>query len=182
MLLRNLFGILLLVAATALSVPAQAVDREIDSIRKAYAKANSRIADAERDPESAGVYVDELVLNALPTPWPAVGIYNSKTRFFYDIRGEGPYPDRLFRITVRTERSARIESEELLFDGSGKMIFYFSSNGEKETRAYFAGGRAIRLLDGTTNVGLETQSARNVLTIAQKRAASLSAVFRSSHE
>ncbi|QYO64528.1 hypothetical protein [Leptolyngbya sp. 7M] len=150
--------------ASVIFVSAQNVDRQIEAIRKAYTEANAKIAAAEADPTSADLYMNELRVNSGRAAWPAVGIYNSTVRFFYEIRGEGPYPNSLFKINVRTERSARIETEELLFDAGEKLVFYFSDDGELRTRAYFADGRAIRFLKGTTNSALTSQAAKSELS------------------
>ncbi len=169
-----------LVAASAFFVSAQNVDRQIEAIREAYSEANAKIAAAESDPESATVYINELRVNSGRASWPAVGIYNSTIKFYYEIRGEGPYPNSLFKVNARTERSARVETEEFLFDDAGKLIFFFGNDGDAETRAYFADGRSIRLLKGTTNIGLATQSARSEIAAIQKRSESMVIIFRSS--
>lgn len=169
-----------ILTASVFFVSAQNVDRQIEAIRKAYTEANAKIAAAEADPTSADLYANELRVNTGRAAWPAVGIYNSTVRFFYEIRGEGPYPNSLLKVNVRTERSARIETEELLFDAAGKLRFYFSDDGDLQTRAYFADGRAIRLLKGTTSSALTSPAAKNELSSIQKRAEALSTVFRNS--
>lgn len=169
-----------LVAASAFLGSAQNVDRQIEAIRKAYADANAKVVAVKADPRTSSVYVNELRVNAGRTSWPAVGIYTSTIHFYYEIQGEGPYPNHLFKIDVRTERSARAETEEFLFDSSGKLIFYFGNDGETETRAYFAEGGPIRSLKGTAEQALQNQKTQSEIKGIRKRSDSLQLIFKNS--
>lgn len=170
-----------LIAASAFFVSAQSVDRQIEAIRMAYADAKAKIAAAKNEPETSSVYFNELRVNSGRASWPSVGIYNSTITFYYEIRGEGPYPDSLFKVNVRTKRSARVETEEFLFDPSGKLIFYVGNDGEVEKRVYFSDGRTIRYLKGRTQVDLSNRAARPEITEIQKSSNSLLSVFRNSN-
>ncbi len=172
--------ILLVMSSGILFHAAAQGDEQIDGIRHIYAETNKLIGESEKNGEGSEIYLTELIVNKNNTSYPAVGIYNSTVRFYYTYgdREKNPYPNRLIKIVVKTNRSARTETEELLFNEKGELIFIYRNNGETETRAYFNSGRAIRLLENTANVNLQTSASRSAVTAIQKRAASLAAAFK----
>lgn len=146
---------LMLLTLTAISIPLLAqnadADARITEIRRLYEQTNRQIEQAEEDYGASEVYLNEIVINKGGASYPAVGIYRKTIRFYYTFgdREYNPYPDRLMKITVTTERSARHEYAEFIFDVSGMLVFAFEKNDESETRYYFSGGRLIRMQRGS---------------------------------
>ena len=107
---------------------AQKVDRQIEAM--------------EKGPEEAqyGPYwCSEVVVNLHDHPWPAVGIYKMRYRFYFD-RDEGddkrdprPYPDRLVKVVGRRTSSARWEQRQVWFH-QGKPVYFERSTPEGQTQ------------------------------------------------
>ena len=105
-------------------------------------------ADASAD-EACELYQDETVVNAKDMPWPAVGTYQKRVRFYYNMLpdlGVQEYNDPLYglqKIEVESVSSVREEYLEYVLK-EGAIIFRFSREnweGEDfESRMYFDKG------------------------------------------
>ncbi len=131
------------------------------------------------------MFVSELVVNKHLSPYPAVGIFQVTSTFYYTYgdREKNPYPDRLLKITSEYRRSSRTEKGEFYFNAAGGLVFALVTNedGEvKESRAYFAAGRMIRLTDDGKEIGLKRQRAIEAGTLLKAEAARLTGIFRAS--
>ena len=171
-----------LLSVLAMNVGGQTEDRRISDIRTVYEKTNSRITEAERNFAESDVFLTELVVNRGGTMYPAVGNFKETIRFYYTYgnRDVSPYPNRLLKITVSTERAATRESAEYLFDASGRLIFAFVNDGEAENRYYFAGGKLIRRMRGIQIATLLSQEAREAASLLRDRTAHLKKIFHAS--
>jgi len=149
-------------------------DKRIEEIRRTYQETNTKIAASKNDGESSEIYLSELVVNKNNGSYPAVGIYNSVVKFYYTFgnREQNPYPDRLIKVEITTNRSARTENAEFLFNPAGQLIFYFENKDDAEMRFYFSAEKPIRILKGTQNVNLNdktaTEQIKNILSEKRK--------------
>lgn len=167
---------------TALAVSAQSPNKAVESIRKAYADAAEKARLAETDDEHGEIgelVMNELTVNSRNHQWRAVGIYGQTFKFFYKGGNSEAhlYPDELVMVKAERSVSNRKYKEEYLFDGNGRLIFYFqrAENDEMvpaERRIYFDAGRAVRVIeDGKTRDKLsaaDLRSAREVQAAAVK--------------
>jgi hypothetical protein len=167
---------------TALAVSAQSPNKAVESIRKAYADAAEKARLAETDDEHGEIgelVMNELTVNSRNHQWRAVGIYGQAFKFFYKGGNSEAhlYPDELVMVKAERSVSNRKYKEEYLFDGNGRLIFYFqrAENDEMvpaERRIYFDAGRAVRVIeDGKTRDKLsaaDLRSAREVQAAAVK--------------
>lgn len=147
---------LLLLFSFTFNISAQHVEKQIEQIRKTYNELSERIAYTEKDEESgktSGLAVNELVINKLDRSWAAVGVFRITYRFYYQNKGEEPYPTELVKVTRIAEISARRYAEEFVYDSSGSLIFYFERSEDDdatlERRIYFAKGKPIRIVEDT---------------------------------
>lgn len=125
-------------------------DKRIEEIRKIYQEVNKKVAECEQNGDTSTTFLTEIVVNKNDGPYPAVGIYKSVIKFYYTFgdREKNPYPNRLLKIAITTNRSATTETSEFLFNESGQLIFYFENKEETERRIYFFGEKPIQFLDG----------------------------------
>lgn len=152
---RILFVFICLSLATVVS--AQPDNRRIEAIVRLSRQINEQIAESEKVAEGSGIYCNELVVNKGNKSWPAVGIYRVVTKFHYTFgdREKDPYPNRLLKITVTTNRSSRHEYAEYFFNDAGQLVFYFekeSEDAQSERRFYFASGRLVRQMIGSRTI------------------------------
>lgn len=133
------------------ALPLQAQDHAaVQYIRAIYKAVNDGIAACEPDAaESCGYYQNTLVVNRQSQPWAVVGIYTAVQDFWYcAVDGtEGPRYT-LRKVNAKTQRSARTEHEEWLYDSDGKLLFYFfklAGDGQEgqELRFYFDNERLV---------------------------------------
>ena len=120
------------------TLPAQD-NAEILKIRAIYNEINSSIVNCQKQVEEpCGLYLNTLEINKGNEPWAAVGIYHSNQDFWYTSSDEEANTYKLRKINMKTERSARMEQEEYLFDEAGTLIFYFFqlSGGGKNLQTY----------------------------------------------
>jgi hypothetical protein len=180
-------------ANAAAATNAQTTDSRIAAINRHVAEVDQQIAESESSGEFSSIFRNELVLNQLGNPWPAVGIYHKLVRFYYTYgdREVDPYPSRLLKITVTTKRSDRHEYAEFVFEPSGNLHFAKVANGAGDDgddaaatadRYYFGGGKVISVHSGSkdpTQCGFTTiDSSRAVMDESKK----LVAIFRNSLE
>ena len=177
---KMIFTAVLLVLA--INVAGQTEDRRISDIRDVYDKTSLRIAGAERNFAESDIFLTELVVNRGGTMYPAVGNFKETIRFYYTYgnREVSPYPNRLLKITVSTERSTARESAEYLFDTEGKLIFAFVNDGEAENRYYFAGAKLIRLQRGMQTSSQLSHGTDGVANSLRDRVGHLTKIFLAS--
>jgi hypothetical protein len=161
-------------------VSAQANDSRIDRIRNAYRQVNDQIAESEKSPEFASIFVIELEVNKHNAPYPAVGVFTSTARFYYTFgdREKNAYPDRLLKVVVTTRRAARAENAEYLYDPAGKLIFAFEKTDDAERRFYFDINKLIRYQEGQTVLAMNAPATRSAGSAILKESDRLSAIFR----
>ncbi len=181
------FLLLLILLGSVLSVHAQEGDQRIEAIRRLDRQVNEQIAESERVEEGTGVYCNELVVNKGDKSWPAVGIFKTVFKFYYTFgdREKNPYPNRLLKITVTTDRSARHEYAEYLFNPAGQLIFYYEKDDEgsqAERRYYFASDRLIRRMRGPRIVDINSREALQAARVALNEKKKLVDVFVKSLE
>lgn len=165
-------------------IKAQEGDKRIEEIRQLYKQVNERIEQAEKDFAESETFFTEMIVNKGGTMYPAVGNFKKTIKFYYGYgnREENPYPDRLLKIVVSTERSTRQEYAEYLFNPSGQLVFYFEKDGEIESRFYFSMEKIIRLQRGEQVVNANSREEMNApkAVLAQKN--KLVQIFRNSNE
>ena len=116
------------------------------AIREHYTDVNKQIAESMEQGFEGPLYNNQWVVNRNGKSWPAVGIYKETTDFWYDDPPDHiPAAERdpkkvLLKVNVSRRSSALVVNEEFLFK-EGKLLFYYSSQGEednlRETRLYF---------------------------------------------
>ena len=186
--MRKLVLILLLLCSSpAFHIFAQSIDEKIEEIRRIYKQTNEQIAAAERNFAESNIYLSELIVNKGGTMYPAVGNFKSTIRFYYAFgnREENPYPNRLLKITVLTDRAAHNESYEYLFDREGNLLFYLEKTGEEarpESRFYFSYNKAIRILRGQKIADPNSPQERAAVKAVLAQAGKLTGIFRNSLE
>lgn len=171
-------------AGSISQINAQGNDKRIDEIKKIYKQVNEQIAEAEKHFAESDIYFTELVVNKGGTMYPAVGNFKQVIKFYYTFgdREQNPYPNRLLKIVVSTERAARKEYAEYLFNTSGQLVFYFEKDDETESRFYFSMEKIIRLQRGERVVNFNNREEMNApkAVLAQKN--KLVQIFRNSNE
>ena len=177
--------ILIILAGCALPVGGQQYDKPVEAIRRQSQQINEQIAESERAEEGNGIYCNELVINKRNKSWPAVGIYRTVISFYYTFgdREQNPYPNRLLKITVTTNRSARHEYAEYIFNPTGRLIFYYerdSENLQSERRYYFASERLIRRMTGPRMVDIRSREALEAVKTVLTENSRLKRLFLSS--
>lgn len=115
-------------------------------IRKHYTEVNKKIEESIQQGFEGPLYNNQWVANKNGRSWPAVGIYNETTDFWYDDPpGHLPAAERnpknvLLKINISRKSSHLMANEEYLFK-DGKLIFFYLHEGEEgnewETRVYF---------------------------------------------
>lgn len=175
--------LLVIVFVCAVVASGQSDDKRIEAIRSIYADTNSAIAEMSKQPELSSVFAVELTVNKHSAPYPAVGVYQRTTTFFYTYgdREKNPYPDRLLKIAATYKRSSRVENIEFYFSPVGQLVFAFASNPEsaiKETRMHFSTGKLIKMTDDGKEIGLKSRRAVEAGTLAAREAARLKSLFQ----
>ncbi len=167
-------AILFLFAVGSFSQVSAQSDKQIEEIRRIYKETNEKVGGLEN--EDSEIFLSELIINKTNTSYPAVGVYRSVVKFYYAFgnREKNPYPDRLLKISITTNRSARVENSEFLFNPAGQLIFYFEDKDDAELRVYFSAEKPIRILKGTQNLNLNDKTAaekvKNILFEKRKLA------------
>ncbi|MEQ1607190.1 MAG: hypothetical protein ABL999_20195 [Pyrinomonadaceae bacterium] len=163
----------------AVSISAQAVDKTVDSIRKRYEDIaeKARLCETDDDRGQYGeLFMNTLAVNSRNHQWRAVGIHQLTYKFFYT-GGDSEkhmYPDRLVFVKTERHESNRTYNEEFLYSEVGVLMFYFqrAENDDQvpaERRVYFAGARAIRVVeDGKVR---DRPTAKDLKTVREVAAA-----------
>ena len=115
-------------------------------IRKHYTDVNKQITESAEQGYEGSLYNNHWVANKNGKSWPAVGIYNETTDFWYDdspdhLSAEERNPKTvLLKVNISRKSTALSASEEYLYK-DGKLLFFYSHEGEEgnewETRVYF---------------------------------------------
>jgi hypothetical protein len=178
----NLAIPILLLSIGILQISAQKVDKNIEEIRQVYKQTNATIAEAEKDFSVSEIFLTELIVNKGGTSYPAVGNFKQTVKFYYTYgdRELDPYPNRLLKIIVSTERAAHEEYAEFVFDQTEKLIFYFGKNDGLENRLYFASGKVIRYQKEQEVLPLNNAEAKELLKEVTSQKNSLMQIFRNS--
>lgn len=131
--MRFLSACCLILGLLTLPGSAQNVDPAAQRILLEDARINEQIRVLSQAGEAARYgpfYCNELVINQHDRPWPAVGIHHIVYRFYYDREegesGGGPrvWPDRLRKVVVKMQVSARSGHFEFLSDRQGNLMLY----------------------------------------------------------
>lgn len=143
---------LLLLVLGAAGARAQSVEDTVREIRAGYLDVGRRIEMIHEGGDAAAqamLVLDEVTINRGNHSWPAVGIYRMTVRYYYDWREAVPYPDRLRKVTVTAEVSARHTYNEFYFDETGALRFFFEQEREveepRELRIYYRDGSPVRV-------------------------------------
>lgn len=179
--------ILLVLATAGVTTLGQSPGRSLLGIERLRRQVDDQILESETQGEYSSIFRNELVLNQRSNPWPAVGIYQKAVRFFYTFgdREKNPYPDRLLKITVTTERSNRSEYSEYVFDEAGQLVYCVEAedvDAVNGTRFYFAGGRLIAAYSGPREMSIRDRSMVEAAQSARLESRKLVAIFRNSLE
>jgi hypothetical protein len=156
-------------------------EKRIEEIRKIYHEVNRKVVECEVNGDTSTTFLTEIIVNKNDGPYPAVGIYKTTVKFYYTFgdREKNPYPNRLLKIIVTTNRSAMTENLEFLFNEKGQLIFYFEKK-EEERRVYFETEKAIKILQNEKTLPVSNkQEARFVKTILSEKR-KLVGIFQSS--
>lgn len=115
-------------------------------IRNHYTEVNRRITESIEQGFEGPLYQNQWVSNKNGRSWPAVGLYNETVDFWYDDPPHHlPASERnpknvLLKINIVRKSSHLMTNEEYLFK-DGKLLFYFSHEGEEgnewQTRVYY---------------------------------------------
>lgn len=116
------------------------------TIRKHYEEVNKQITASIQQGYEGSLYNNHWVSNKYGKSWPAVGIYTETTDFWYnDDPGHIPATERnpknvLLKVNVTRKSAAITTTEEYLYQ-NGKLVFYYTLEGEEgnkmEARLYF---------------------------------------------
>ena len=117
-----------------------------NDIRNHYQEVNKRIKESIENGFEGPLYCNEWVTNKNSKSWPAVGLFQETTDFWYD---DDPFhlnaADRdpktvLLKVAINRKSSHLMTNEEYIYK-DGRLIFFYSSQGEEgrswETRLYF---------------------------------------------
>ena len=183
--IRRKLGIafLMILALGSISITLAQSDKRIEEIRNLYQEVNKKAAECEANGETSDTFLLEVVVNKNNGSYPAVGIYRSVIKFYYTYgdREKDPFPKRLLKIVVTTNRSAAVEVTEFLFNENGLPVFYFEKV-DNEKRVYVDGGKPIRMIDGTKQLELKSKRATELEREINRRMQRLLPVFYNSLE
>lgn len=174
--------ILILLAGTILTVSGQ-TDARIEAINKISNEANEKIAECEANGEYSSTFLTELIVNKNNGSYPAVGIFKTVFKFYYTYgnREKDPYPNRLLKITVTTNRSNRKEYSEYLFNPAGQLIFFFAKNDEAaERRYYFSLEKLIRSQKDEKTVNIKSRQEIAAVNAILREKRKMESIFRDS--
>ncbi|MBK6827150.1 MAG: hypothetical protein IPG86_09835 [Chitinophagaceae bacterium] len=128
------------------SLPLMAIAQTETDIRNHYTAVNKQIKESIELGFEGPLYQNQWIANKNGRSWPAVGLYNETTDFWYDdppdhLPAEERNPKNvLLKINISRKSSHLQANEEYLFK-DGKLLFYYSHEGEEgnewETRVYF---------------------------------------------
>lgn len=144
--LRAYYAALLLLA-TSESLPAQkhGSSTEIRAMEESF---DTRIEECESSEDPCGLYLNVIQFNPKMEPWPAVGIYSTEQRQWFEaVEEEEGRSYVLRKVEVVTHVSARLERETYFFDASGDLLhfsFVMGEEGEESQEcAYFFDGTSV---------------------------------------
>lgn len=159
-------------------------EKRIEEIRKVYQEVNKKAAECEVNGDTSTTFLTEMIVNKNDGSYPAVGIYKTTVKFYYTFgdREKNPYPDRLLKIMVTTNRSDRTENSEFLFDEKGGLIFHFEKKDDLEKRVYFNLEKPIKILQGEKTLPVSNKQEAESVKIILKEMSKLVKIFLNSLE
>ncbi len=178
-----IFVLLLLLAAVVGNSRAVAQSSpQIEAINSICKKTDEAIAQSEAEPDASTTFLTELTVNKNLSPYPAVGIYKTVAKFYYTFgnREKDPYPNRLLKIVVSTDRSDRNEQSEFFFDEAEQLVFYFEKKDNVERHVYFSSEKPIRFQQGERDLSLRNRAQKSVVANVLNDKANLIEIFRRS--
>jgi len=116
------------------------------SIRDHYQDVNKRIAESKTEGMEGPLYCNEWISNKNSRSWPAVGIFQETTDFWYDddpnhLPASERDPKTVPPKVMVSRRSASLQTNEEYLYKDGKLVFYYSNETEEgkqwETRIWF---------------------------------------------
>jgi hypothetical protein len=169
------------VVMTTYAQPGDKRTRAVDAVR---ANVDRQVAEAEGDDPSS-VFIMTFEGNGKLNPYPAVGIFTTKLKFYYTYgdREKNPYPDRLIKIVVETRRSANTEKTEVVFDETREMLFYrkkVEGDETSEKLVYFARGRAFRVENNGKKLSVTSREAGDLVRLVTGDSNRLKMIFKAS--
>jgi hypothetical protein len=123
-----------------------AVAQTENDIRNHYQDVNKRVQESKEHGMEGSLYCNEWVTNKNSMSWPAVGIFQETTDFWYDddpnhISVQERDPKTVLLKVVITRRSASLVTNEEYLYRNGRLVFYYSNESEEgkqwETRLWF---------------------------------------------
>lgn len=155
---------------------------QIEAINQLRQKTDKEIAQSEQSPETSTTFLTELAVNKNLSPYPAVGTYKTVARFYYTFgdREQDPYPNRLLKIVISTDRSGRKERSEFVFDEAEQLVFYFEKKDDLERHVYLSSEKPIRFQQGERALSLRNKAQTTFVTNVLKDKANLVEIFRRS--
>lgn len=174
--------VLIILLVSCVNAAFSQTEKRIENIRKIYQDVNEKIAECEANGDTSTTFLTEMVVNKNDGPYPAVGIYKTTVKFYYTFgdREKNPYPDRLLKIMMTTNRSDRTELSEFLFSEQGQLIFYFEKKEDVERRVYFDAAKPIKVLEGEKMLPANSKQEADFIKNILKEKAKLTAIFQNS--
>jgi hypothetical protein len=129
-----------------LILPLFSIAQTETDIRKHYQEVNKQITSSIQEGYEGPLYNNHWVSNKYGKSWPAVGIYTENTDYWYNddpyhiLASERNPKNVLLKVNVTRKSAAMTTTEEYLYQ-NGKLIFYYTLEGEEgnkmEARLYF---------------------------------------------
>lgn len=144
----NKLSILLVLLLGFVSAQAQttpAAKARVAEIRRMYADAKARMAQSQREAKD-GLPANKLVANAdymVPGSGPSKEVISYHFSLKEDEEG-GPSYHQLYFLTRKYNVAARTYYQEFLYDGQGRLVFFFEQGEQvNETRYYWNGSELV---------------------------------------
>jgi hypothetical protein len=123
-----------------------AIAQTESEIRTHYQDVNRRIQESKEHGMEGSLYCNEWVTNKNLMSWPAVGIYQETTDFWYEddpnhisIKERDP-KTVLLKVEVKRRSASMVTNEEYLYKNA-RLVFYYNQETEEgkqwETRIWF---------------------------------------------
>lgn len=173
--------IFLILLSTCFSSAFSQTDVQIEKIRKIYQEVNQKVTECEANGDTSATFLTEIIVNKNNGSYPAVGIYKTVAKFYYTYgnREKNPYPHRLLKIMLTTNRSSTTETSEFLFNEAEKLIFYFEKK-EAERRVYFDLEKPFRILKNEKLLPLNDKTEAEFVKTILNEKKKLVGIFQSS--
>lgn len=142
--------VITIVLMLVLAATTQAQDAQVEQIRKQYAEAKQKVADAERlqDEGQPG----NILTVANSYQMPGCGPTSETVHYYYSGRYDEEVSEVIYRpylITRKFNVAANQFYQEFLLDEDGNTLFFFEKMNADETRYYYsANGLVQELIKG----------------------------------